>query len=94
MKLMRTKLNRTKKSRSNIETEATGKYQRMEIISRGNTKYCKTPTKTIGTNGPTTKIIGKNWTMDMGRRTTERLRKNKTNANRRSMPGTLCKRRR
>ena len=48
--------------------------------------------KFLGTNRPVAETIEKERTMEMGRRTTERLRKNKTNVNRRPMFSTLRKR--
>ena len=66
-----------KKSGSNTETKITRKYERTEIIFRGNLIYGKIPTEALGTNRPTTQIIEKERTLEIGRRTAERLRKTK-----------------
>ena len=62
-----------KKSGCNTGTKTTGKHERTEIISRGNTKHGKILTKTFGTNRPITETTEKERTMEMRRRTTERL---------------------
>ena len=55
MKSMKTESNQTKKCRSHIEIETTGKHKRPKINSRSKTKHGKSPTEIFGTDGPTEK---------------------------------------
>ena len=80
------------KSRSNTEIEIIGKHKRAKVISLSNTINGLISTETFGTNRPATEITEKERTMEMGRRTTERFWKIKTNVNRRPVLSTLCKR--
>ena len=73
---MKTESNRTKKN--DITIKPTGKHNRTEIISRGDTLHGNFFIEIFGTGRPTEKIAKEKLTMDMGRKTAKRFWKNKT----------------
>ena len=83
-----------RKNGSDITIKTLGKHNRTGIISRGDTIHGKISTETFGTESSTEKIAKEKLTLDMGRKSAKRFRKNKKDVNQKTMSSTLSKKQR